>query len=145
MNLPCFFYPLDPCMVYYIIYLHLPEKSTIHVGKYTIVPWIRNGIGTGGMISKMFHLRFIMQSESLVSPRFMADISSTHFGNGNVIIGPGRSSNVAQQSTQRVNAKAVCTSSFFEHRTGELKNSNDLMELDDISMMLSQYSCVLYI
>ena len=29
--------------LYTYLHLHLPSKSTIHVGKYTIVPWIRHG------------------------------------------------------------------------------------------------------
>ena len=33
-----FHYPWDPCMVY--IYLHLPYKSTIHVGEYIYNTWI---------------------------------------------------------------------------------------------------------
>ena len=38
--------PSMDCIFTYI-YLHLPSKSTIHVGKYAIVPWIRSGFGKG--------------------------------------------------------------------------------------------------
>ena len=37
-------FPYQPCMVYLLTCLHLVGFYGFHIGKYTIVPWMRHGI-----------------------------------------------------------------------------------------------------
>ena len=71
------------------VYLHLPSKSTIHVGKYTIVPWmVWVRVTISKQVLEAFH--FDTHTMWLVLSRVAvreADFEIWH-GNGRYIIGP---------------------------------------------------------